>query len=135
MATTTDSATPPADTPRRGRRERIRSKPGLGQAYRGAVFLAGLAFIALGLALAILPGPLTIPPVLLGLWIWSTEFAWADRQLDRATASARVAWDDAKRRPVLSGMVTGGGLVVLGVAVWLVARYEVVGLAREVVGL
>ena len=65
----------PVAVPRGSRRARIRSKPGLGQAYRVGVFVAGLLCIALGVALAVLPGPLTIPPVLLGLWIWSTEFA------------------------------------------------------------
>jgi hypothetical protein len=78
--------------------------------------------------------PLTIPPILLGLWIWSTEFAWADRQLERA--KARVAWPGTtqRRRPVLSAVVTGGGPVALGVAIWLGARYELVARAREVVG-
>jgi hypothetical protein len=99
------------------------------------VFVLGLAFVVLGLVLIVAPGPLTIPPILLGLWIWSTEFAWADRQLERAKAKGRVAWDDARRRPVLSAVVTGGGLVALAVAIWLGARYELVARAREVVGL
>jgi hypothetical protein len=51
----------------------------------------GLLFILLGLALAALPGPLTIPPILVGLYIWSTEFAWAGRLLERAKRSAREA--------------------------------------------
>ena len=59
----------PVAVPPAGRRDRIRSKPGLGQAYRVGAFGAGLACIAVGFALAVLPGPLTIPPVLLGLWI------------------------------------------------------------------
>ena len=101
---------------------------------QGLVFTAGLAFVVLGLVLIVAPGPLTIPPILLGLWIWSTEFAWADRQLDRAKASARVAWEDARRRPVVSAFVTGGGLVALGVGIWLAGRYDLVARAREVVG-
>ena len=60
-------------------RDRIRQKPGLGIAYRVAVFFAGLLFVLLGLALTVLPGPLTIPPILVGLWVWSTEFEWARR--------------------------------------------------------
>ena len=36
-------------------------KPGLGQAYRLGVFVVGLAFIGLGVALAVLPGPLDDP--------------------------------------------------------------------------
>lgn len=98
------------------------------------VFTLGLAFVVLGCVLIVAPGPLTIPPILLGLWIWSTEFDWADRQLDRAKASARIAWEDAKRRPVVSAAVTGSGLIGLGIGIWLVGRYELVARAREVVG-
>ena len=74
----------------------MRRTPGGGQAVKVIVFLAGLLFILLGIALAALPGPLTIPPILLGLYIWSTEFAWADRLLDRARKSALEAWEKAK---------------------------------------
>ena len=118
----------------RGWRARLRRTPGGALLLKALVFTLGLAFVVLGLVLIVAPGPLTIPPILLGLWIWSTEFAWADRQLDRAKASARVAWEDAKRRPVVSGVVTGSGLVGLGVGLWLVARYDLVARAREVVG-
>ena len=72
----------PAEVPRDGLRARLRAKPGIREAYRVAVFVAGLLFIALGVALMALPGPLTIPPVLFGLWIWSTEFAFAERFFD-----------------------------------------------------
>ena len=118
-----------------GWRAALRRTPGGALLLKAMVFVLGLAFVVLGLVLIVAPGPLTIPPILLGLWIWSTEFAWADRQLERAKAKGRVAWDDARRRPVLSAVVTGGGLVALGVAIWLVARYELVARAREVVGL
>ena len=39
---------------------------------RRAVFLLGLSRVLLGCAVVVAPGPLTIPPVLLGLSIWST---------------------------------------------------------------
>ena len=129
--------TPPtvgARRPSTGWRVALRRTPGGALLLKGLVFFVGLAFVVLGLVLIVAPGPLTIPPILLGLWIWSTEFAWADRQLDRAKASARVAWEDAKRRPVVSAVVTGGGLVALGAGIWLVAEYELVARAREVVG-
>ena len=117
-----------------GWRAALRRTPGGALLLKTMVFTLGLAFVVLGLVLVVAPGPLTIPPILLGLWIWSTEFAWADRQLERAKASARVAWEDAQRRPVVSAFVTGGGLVALGVALWLTARYDLVARAREVVG-
>ncbi len=131
-----EQATPPTvgRRPDHGWRAGLRRTPGGALLLKALVFTLGLAFVVLGLVLIVAPGPLTIPPILLGLWIWSTEFAWADRQLDRAKASARVAWEDAKRRPVVSGLVTGGGLVGLGVGIWLVAEYELVARAREVVG-
>jgi hypothetical protein len=118
-----------------GWRARMRRTPGGALLLRALVFVLGLAFVLLGAALIVAPGPLTIPPILLGLWIWSTEFAWADRQLERAKASARVAWADARRRPVLSSAVTLGGLVGLGVAVWAAGRWDLVPRALEVVGL
>ncbi len=60
-------------------RAKMHANPALAQLWRAGVFVAGLLLIALGLALTVLPGPLTIPPVLAGLWVWSTEFAWARR--------------------------------------------------------
>jgi hypothetical protein len=118
----------------KGWRAALRRTPGGALLLKALVFTLGLAFVVLGLVLIVAPGPLTIPPILLGLWIWSTEFAWADRQLDRAKASARVAWQDAQRRPVVSAVVTGGGLIGLGVGIWLVAEYELVARAREALG-
>jgi len=116
-------------------RERIRAKPGLGQAYRVAVFLVGLLCIVAGFALAVLPGPLTIPPVLLGLYIWSTEFAWAKRFFDSFKVKAKEAWAHAKLHPVSSTLITVGGIAAAVVAVLLVRRYELVDKAREAVGL
>ena len=135
MTSSSDSVLAPADAPRRALRERIRSKPGLGQAYRLGVFLAGLGFIALGVALAVLPGPLTIPPVLLGLWIWSTEFRFAERFFESFKCKARDAWAHAKRHPHSSSAITAGGLIAAGIAMWAVVQYELVSKAQGAVGL
>jgi hypothetical protein len=113
----------------------LRRTPGGAVAVKSIVFVSGLLFILLGLALAALPGPLTIPPILVGLYIWSTEFAWADRLLERAKRSAREAWENARRRPVITGLVTVSGLVAFGVGVWLVGKYDLVDRAKELVGL
>ena len=132
---TADGLGRPVAVPRASRRDRIRSKPGLGTAYRIGVFVAGLACIALGFALAVLPGPLTIPPVLLGLWIWSTEFAFAERLFDSFKCKAREAWAHAKRRPASSAAITVGGLVLAGVAFWAVGHFELVAKGKDVVGI
>ena len=118
-----------------GVRARMRRTPGAAHLLQGIVFVVGLLCILLGIALAALPGPLTIPPILLGLYIWSTEFAWADRLLDRAKDSAREAWAKAKAKPVLSAFVTLAGLVALGVGIYLIGKYDLVAKGKDLVGL
>ena len=122
-----------ASTERRSRRDRIRTKPGLREAYRVGIFVAGLLCMAIGVALAALPGPLTIPPVLLGLWIWSTEFAFAERLFDRFQAKAQEAWDHAKAHPVSSATITVGGLIAAGVAFWAISHYGLIDKAKDAV--
>lgn len=82
------------------------------------MFITGLAFMLLGVALIVLPGPLTIPPILLGLWIWSTEFEAAERLVDRFEDKARQGWEDVKAHPVRAAAVTGAG--VAGLVAFLV---------------
>lgn len=117
-----------------GWRSRVRQTPGGALLLKAGALVLGGALIALGFALVVLPGPLTIPPMLLGLYVLSTEFAWADRLKDRAEASAREAWANAKTRPVTSALVTVGGLVLAGAAIWAVGHYELVARAREALG-
>jgi hypothetical protein len=116
-------------------RDRVRSRAGVRHGWRVGVFLLGLLLILTGLALAVLPGPLTIPPVLLGLWIWSTEFHWAHRFFHPFKAKGAEAWEHAKRRPVSSAAITVGGLAVAGVAVWAAAHFHAVDRVRDLVGL
>ncbi|MGY1703409.1 PGPGW domain-containing protein [Geodermatophilus sp. SYSU D00697] len=115
-------------------RDRIRRKPGLAPVYRVAVFVAGLLFVLLGLALTVLPGPLTIPPVLAGLWVWSTEFDWARRIFATFRRKARDAWRHARQHPVSSAAVTLGGLAVAGAVFWAVNRYDLVDQATTALG-
>ena len=139
-ATTHAGATPaplgePADVPRGSLRFRLRSNPATRTLYRVVVFVAGLLFIAGGVALSVLPGPLTIPPVLVGLWIWSTEFAWAQRLFQRFRVKGREAWQHAKRHPVSSIAVTVGGIVLVVVGIWALRHFQVIEWARATVGL
>jgi uncharacterized membrane protein YbaN (DUF454 family) len=136
-ARVSDPARPPLAARRSttGWRARLRRTPGGGLLLRAVVFVVGLLFVLLGIALIALPGPLTIPPILLGVYVWSTEFSWADRLLERARKSATEAWEQAKRRPVASAAVTLAGLVALGVGVYVVSRYDLLARAQDAVGL
>jgi hypothetical protein len=113
----------------------VHSKPGLALAWRVGVFVGGLLFVLLGLALTVLPGPLTIPPVLLGLWVWSTEFDWARRVFVTFRRKASDAWKHAKQHPVSSAAVTVGGLAAAGLVFWAVGHFELVDKGKSALGL
>ena len=130
----TDGLGQPRPVPPGSWRDRIRHKPGLAVVWRVGVFLAGLLCVALGFALAVLPGPLTIPPMLLGLWVWSTEFEWARRFFAAFRRKARDAWAHARQHPVSSLAVTVGGLAAAAVAVWAIGHFSLVERAREALG-
>lgn len=117
-----------------GYRDRVRAQPGLSHSYRVAVFIVGLVFIVGGFALAVLPGPLTIPPVLIGLWIWSTEFRFAHRLFEAFKEKAREAWAHAQRHPVSSVLITVGGLAAAGAVIWAVQHFALVSKAKEAIG-
>lgn len=116
-------------------RDRVHSSPSLLFPWRVGVFVIGLFFVLLGIALTALPGPLTIPPVLLGLWVWSSEFQWAARLFAAFRRKARDAWRHARQHPVSSTAVTVGGLAAAGVAFWAVGHYQVVDQAKVALGL
>ena len=125
----------PVPAPKGSLRARLKDNPAVAPFYRAGVFVVGLFFIILGGALAVLPGPLTIPPILLGLWIWSTEFQWAKRFFDAFRRKAAEAWIHAKAHPVSSTLLTVGGIVLAIAVVWAVRHFDLVARARDFLGL
>ncbi len=61
------------------------------------VLLVGGTFVVLGLALIVLPGPFTLPLLIVGFAILGTEFAWAARALERTKAGMEAGGRAAKR--------------------------------------
>ena len=53
------------------------------------VLVIGSTFILLGAALIVLPGPFTMPLVILGLVILAVEFTWAESLLNKAKFHAK----------------------------------------------
>jgi hypothetical protein len=113
----------------------VHRKPGLALTWRIGVFVAGLLFVLLGLALTVLPGPLTIPPVLLGLWVWSSEFEWARRVFVTFRRKAREAWAHARQHPVSSAAVSVGGLAAAATVFWAVGHFDLVDRGKSALGI
>lgn len=67
------------------------------QLRRTIVLVVGITIVLLGLALVVLPGPFTLPLLLLGFAILGTEFAWAARALERTKAGMAAGGQVAKR--------------------------------------
>jgi drug/metabolite transporter (DMT)-like permease len=99
------------------------------------LFVAGLLLILIGLALIVLPGPLTIPPILLGVWLWSLEFEFARHWLRPIKKQGSAAWETAKEKPVHTTVVTVLGLIGAAFLIWAALRYDLLDRGRQVVGL
>jgi uncharacterized membrane protein YbaN (DUF454 family) len=102
---------------------------------RVVLFVAGLVSIVTGLVLVVLPGPLTIPPILFGVWLWSLEFEFARRWLRPLRKRGATAWEQARQKPVHTTLVTVLGLVCAAVVIWATLRYDLIERGRELVGL
>jgi hypothetical protein len=79
---------------------------------RIAVTVAGFAVLIAGGVMMVTPGP-GVLVIVLGLAILATEWAWAERMLDKAKESGKVVLDQATASPtriVLSVLVTLGGI-------------------------
>ena len=96
-------------------RRRLRRVPRRYRVYRLLVALAGVVLVLVGVTLSPLPGPGGIPLVLAGLAVLASEFLWARRLLDRATAHLLVLTRWAARQP--AWLRFAGSLVVLAVVV------------------
>lgn len=103
---------------------------------RVAVLLAGTALLGAGLAMLVLPGPGLLVSIL-GLAVLATEFAWAERMLDRtrsravdaANALTRTRTSQAVAIVTAIALLTGGAAVAA-----LVEGYRLVGLSVFIAG-
>ena len=105
-------------------------------AKRLMVFIAGVAVLLAGVAMLALPGP-GVLVVILGLVILATEFAWAERVLDRTTSTAAGAanklTDNRRGRTALA--LSGLGMIVGGIVVAIMFdRLLVVGVSVAIAG-
>ncbi|HEX4903393.1 MAG TPA: PGPGW domain-containing protein [Acidimicrobiales bacterium] len=74
------------------------------------VLLLGATVVVLGLALIVLPGPFTLPLLILGFAILGSEFAWAASALEKTKAGVAVGSRVAQR--AMRAAAERGGRVV-----------------------
>lgn len=100
-------------------RDRVRCVPGGATIWTLLISTVGGAIVLLGLVLIPLPGP-GWALVFVGVAVWATEFAWAQRLLrfGRDVLRRWTAW--AKRQSLMIRLLLGlVGLLVLAGAVYL----------------
>jgi uncharacterized protein (TIGR02611 family) len=103
---------------------------------RMLVLLVGCSVLGAGVAMLALPGP-GLLVIIVGLAILATEFAWAERMLDRAAGSAHAASTkvSSSRRSRLMLLASASALMVGGGAVMaLSSTWRMVGLSLLVAG-
>lgn len=91
-----------------------------GPIRKSVVLTIGITLVAIGGALIILPGPFTLPFVIAGIAVLSSEFVWAERVMDKGQQAGTLAKDWVGRipRPWLIVIVTWVVIVVAIVAWW-----------------
>jgi len=75
---------------------------------RAAVFVVGVALLAVGLIMFVTPGP-GIVLVVAGLAILATEFAWAEHLLDQARKQAAKAGQASQKVPGVGRVTSAVG--------------------------
>ena len=103
---------------RMGFRDRLRANRTARVVYRVVVACIGVAIIVVGVVLLPLPGPGWLV-IFVGLGVLSTEFAWAERLLDRVRAEVRrwTQWIGQQAVAVRLLVSVAGLCLVLGVIV------------------
>jgi uncharacterized protein (TIGR02611 family) len=89
---------------------------------RIAVTVVGFSVLIAGIVMMVTPGP-GVLVILAGLAILASEWAWAERALDRAKAGGKVVLEQATASPlriVLS--VTATLLGIAAVVLWFLLR-------------
>ncbi|MFJ8334077.1 TIGR02611 family protein [Streptomyces sp. NPDC094437] len=111
-----------ADDERRGlgskAPEFVKARRALHVSWQVGVFLVGLAVVAAGVTMLVLPGPGWVV-IFGGMAIWATEFVWAQLVLRwtkrKVTEAAQKALDPKVRRRNIT--LTAIGLVIVSVLV------------------
>ena len=92
-----------------------------GPIRKSVVLTIGVTLLAIGGALIILPGPFTLPFVIAGIAVLSSEFVWAERIMEKGQQAGTSAKDWVGRIPLPWLVVIGVWITsAVGIAAWWV---------------
>ena len=94
----------------------------------GRLRVVGLLLILVGAAMWLLSLLLALPPIFVGLWVWSREFQWHTGCSARSCGRAGSLWSRVKSRPVRWAAITLGGVGVACAGYWAWGHYGLVGM-------
>lgn len=90
-----------------------------GPIRKSVVLTIGVTLLAIGGALIVLPGPFTLPFVIAGVAILSSEFVWAERVMEKGQQAGTLAKDWVGRIPLPWLIVIGVWIATaIGIAAW-----------------
>lgn len=90
-----------------------------GPIRKSVVLTIGVTLLAIGGALIILPGPFTLPFVIAGVAVLSSEFVWAERVMEKGQQAGTLAKDWVGRIPLPWMIVIVSWVVIAaGIAAW-----------------
>ena len=90
---------------------------------RVGVFVVGLLLILVGVVMWLVSALLAVPPVFVGLWLWSREFHWGHRLFKAFLGRARSLSSRVKARPMRWAVVTVAGVGVAWALYWVWGHY------------
>ena len=96
----------------------LRANKGRHHTFRVGVFLVGLILTVGGAAMWLVSSLLALPPVLIGVWVWSREFHWGHRLYRACLRHGESWWSRVKLRPVRWALITLAGVGSAWAAFW-----------------
>jgi len=106
----------------------FRENRGRHRLFRVGVFVVGLILVLVGAAMWLVSLLLAVPPVFVGLWVWSREFHWGHRLFRSFLRRAASLWSRVRSRPVRWAVITLGGVGVGCAGYWAWVHYGLVGM-------
>ncbi len=104
-----------------------RETMGRHRVLRAGVFVVGLLLMVVSAAMWLFSLLLAVPPMFVGLWVWSREFLWGHRLFRVFLRRTHSLWERVKARPVRWSLITVAGVASAWAGYWAWGHYGLPG--------